>query len=144
MVWSNKRLPRQSGFTLLEVIIALFLFAIGILGVAAMQVRAIQGNSSGMRLTEATAQAQDILETVMAEPYANFIVAAPPTTTTTTVGPYTITRNINTMPGASAFTFNDAIWVTVIVTWNEAAGNTRNTQISFIKSLNLETSYEPL
>ncbi len=144
MVWSNTRLPRHSGFTLLEVIIALFLFAIGILGVAAMQVRAIQGNSSGMRLTEATAQAQEILETVMAEPYANFIVAAPPTTTTTTVGPYTITRDINAMPVGSPFTSNDAIWVTATVTWREAAGNTRNTQISFIKSLNLETSYEEL
>ena len=147
-MYSFEKIPSlQRGFTLLEVIIALFIFALGILGVAAMQLRAIQGNSSGMRLTEATAQAQDLIETVMAEPYANFIPpisAAPPTTTTTTVGQYTVTRNIATMPGASSFTQDDAIWVTVSVNWTEAGGLARNTQMSFIKSRSLETSYAPL
>ena len=141
---SKMKIKQQSGFTLLEVIIALFIFTLGILGVAAMQLRAIQGNSSGMRLTEATAQAQDILENVMQEPYASFIAAAPPTSTVTTVGPYTITRNIAAMPGVSTFTFNDAIWVTVVVAWTEAGGYARQTQMSFIKSKNLETSYEPI
>lgn len=142
----------HQGFTLLEVIIALFVFTLGILGVAAMQLRSIHGNASGMRLTEATAQAQDIIETIMQEPYISFITPVPPSpnpaplgtpiTTTTTVGQYTVTRNIAVIPGAISFTANDAILVTVNVAWTEAGANGRNTQISFIKSRNMETSYE--
>lgn len=141
MLCSNNRLTRQCGFTLLEVIIALFLFAIGILGVAAMQARAIQGNSSGMRLTEATNQAQIFLETVMAEPFANLICPSDPPAIT--VGQYTIDPVITEINPAT-MSCASAMLITVNVSWSEAGGRVRNTQVSYIKSLNLETSYESL
>jgi type IV pilus modification protein PilV len=141
MVCSNKRLPQQSGFTLLEVIIALFVFAIGILGVAAMQVRAIQGNSSGMRLTEATNQAQTFLETILAAPFAS--LACPSDPPATTVGQYTIDPVITEI-NPLAMSCADAMLITVNVSWTEASGITRNTRVSYIKSSNLETSYESL
>lgn len=59
----------QDGFTLIEVIIAIFILTIGILGAAAMQVSSIDGNSTANRLTEAATWGGDQLETLMALPY---------------------------------------------------------------------------
>jgi len=50
------------GFTLLEVLVAIVIFAIGFLAVASMQVSAIHGNSFGNEVTQATFLAQDKLE----------------------------------------------------------------------------------
>ena len=42
----------EAGFTLVEVIIAIFLLAVGILGMASMQVMALQGNSFAGNISE--------------------------------------------------------------------------------------------
>ena len=55
----------QKGFTLIEILIAITVFAIGILGVAAMQLGAIKGNSYSSHLTEATTLAQNKMEELM-------------------------------------------------------------------------------
>ena len=54
---TNKR-----GFTLLEILIAVSIFAIGVLAVASMQISAIRGNRLGNEVTQATLLAQDKLE----------------------------------------------------------------------------------
>ena len=59
----------QNGFTLIEVIIAIFILTIGILGAAAMQVASIDGNSKANKLTEAATWGGNELETLMALPY---------------------------------------------------------------------------
>lgn len=55
---------QSSGFTLVEVLIALFVFSIGILGVGAMQLRAMQGNSHARQVSEMTNVAADQIETI--------------------------------------------------------------------------------
>ncbi|ORJ59146.1 hypothetical protein B5V00_11250 [Geothermobacter hydrogeniphilus] len=56
----------QYGFTLLEVLVALTIFAIGLLGVAGLQLRAISfNNGSNIRTTLGTT-AQSVMEGVMA------------------------------------------------------------------------------
>ncbi|MCD6188228.1 MAG: prepilin-type N-terminal cleavage/methylation domain-containing protein [Desulfuromusa sp.] len=62
----------QSGFTLLEIIIALFVFSIGILGVSAMQLTSLKGNSKAARITEASNVAADQIEKIMGLPYGTF------------------------------------------------------------------------
>lgn len=59
----------QNGFTIIEIMIAMAVLAIGILGVAKMQLSAVKGNSSACGLTEATIIAQDKMEELMALAY---------------------------------------------------------------------------
>ena len=59
----------QNGFTLIEVLIALFVFAVGILGLALMQLSAISGNSVANRVTEASVLASDQIERIMTWSY---------------------------------------------------------------------------
>jgi type IV pilus assembly protein PilV len=60
---------KDEGFTLIEVLIAISIFAIGLLAVAAMQTSAIQGNFSAGRLTEVNTWGMDKLEELMGLPY---------------------------------------------------------------------------
>lgn len=59
----------QNGFTLIEVLCALLVLAIGILGVAVLQNISIEGNSNAIRLTTAATWGGDAIETLMARPY---------------------------------------------------------------------------
>lgn len=61
----------NAGYSLLEVLIALAILAVGILGVATMQVSAIQGNSKGRQVSEATRVAEGLMEVLLARPYAD-------------------------------------------------------------------------
>jgi type IV pilus assembly protein PilV len=60
---------KDEGFTLIEVLIAISIFAIGLLAVAAMQTSAIRGNFSAGRLTEVNTWGMDKLEELMGLPY---------------------------------------------------------------------------
>lgn len=52
----------KNGFTLIEVMIAILILAIGVLAVAKMQISAIKGNSDANGFTEATGFAQNKME----------------------------------------------------------------------------------
>ena len=60
-----KGIPRIAGFTLLEVLVALFIFAIGMLAVASMQAQSIKGNTFSDLLTVATTLAEGKMEELM-------------------------------------------------------------------------------
>ena len=59
----------NKGFTLIEVLITLAIFSIGILAVAAMQMTSTKGNASSRRITEATALAETQIERLIQLPY---------------------------------------------------------------------------
>ena len=67
----RRMLNGQSGFTLIEVLIAVSILTIGLLAVASMQVSAIRGNDFSSNVTEATVLAQDKLELLSTLPYAH-------------------------------------------------------------------------
>jgi type IV pilus assembly protein PilV len=57
----------ETGFSLLEVLVAISIFSIGLLAVATMQVTAIQGNRLSHEVTQATRLAEMQIETLKAE-----------------------------------------------------------------------------
>jgi len=59
----------QSGFTILEVMIAISILAIGLLAVFSGQHMAIRGNDRASHLTEGMTLAQDKMEELLASPY---------------------------------------------------------------------------
>jgi prepilin-type N-terminal cleavage/methylation domain-containing protein len=73
---SMKRVKKQGGFTLIEVLIALTIFAVGLLAMAAMQTSAIRMNSTAGHLTEISSWSMDRLETLMGLPYTDPQLAA--------------------------------------------------------------------
>ena len=66
----------SKGFTLMEVLIGLAIFSIGILGVAAMQISATNGNSLAGRITSNMTWAFDRVEELMALPYTDAALSA--------------------------------------------------------------------
>ncbi|MDN3557131.1 type IV pilus modification protein PilV [Halomonas maura] len=71
------KLP-QLGFTLIEVLIAVLVVAVGVLGLAAMELKGLQSSGVAYQRTLATAAAQDGVERLWAELWSdNTICPAP-------------------------------------------------------------------
>lgn len=58
----NTRAPRASGFSLIEVLIAMFVLAIGILGAGAMQTVGLQGSMAANTRSQAVFIAGDVVD----------------------------------------------------------------------------------
>jgi prepilin-type N-terminal cleavage/methylation domain-containing protein len=86
------------GFTLIEVLIAMAIFAIGILAVTTMQMRSINQNASARMQTEATNLAADWMEQLMALPYDDPWLDEASSPYEIQNGPYTIQCTIEEDP----------------------------------------------
>ena len=84
---------KERGFSLIEVLIALSILAVGLLAIASMQIRAIQVNGSAGSMTEGTAYAQGKMEELLALPYDDTTNANDPLDDTTAIGTVT-TRSV--------------------------------------------------
>ena len=114
---------RQSGFTILEVMIAISILAIGLLAVFSGQTMAIQRNNTANRLTEAMTLAQDKAEELLALPYDDVDATGSPVTDP---GGYTINWTVDD----TVFTHGKLITVTVT-----GQGLTKPPQLNCIKTL---------
>ena len=135
---SWKRPRSRGGFTLLEVLLALSILAFGLLGLAAMQLYAMQGRSSGRHSTFAATLAQTQMDELQRRNW---------TTVTDTGGAWVsqVRNNIvqdGTNQVEQAYTLNwritdDVVGVTrlldVRVTWTEEGGADRAYSISSIR-----------
>ena len=102
---------KEQGFTLVEVLIALTIFAIGILAIASMQMWGLRGNSSAMYHTEAATFAADRIETLMTVDYADL---ADGSETQGDSNEYTISWTVSTDNP-----INNTATITVDVQWND-------------------------
>lgn len=116
-----------SGFTLLEVIIAVSILALGLLAVAAMQASAIRATVLAYKTTEATKRAQDRMELLMSLPYGDSRLSAGRHSDTSFSPDYSITWNVE--EGKPVKNMKN---VTVTVSWRER-GITRRTVLACLK-----------
>jgi type IV pilus assembly protein PilV len=66
-----KRIADSSGFTLIEVMIAILVIVVGLLGVAGVATMVINGNTLAKEMTVATTLAQDKIEELKNTSYPN-------------------------------------------------------------------------
>jgi type II secretion system protein I len=69
-------LRKSAGFTLLEILIALIIFSIGLLALTSLTVTATRTGSYGGRMTEAVTFAQDKLEELKTNSWDNIVSGA--------------------------------------------------------------------
>ncbi|MCD6332035.1 MAG: prepilin-type N-terminal cleavage/methylation domain-containing protein [Bacteroidales bacterium] len=117
---SNPSAIGEKGFTLIEVMIAMGVFAIGILAVASMQITASQGNRSARLQTEAVTRASECMENLVNQGYSDI------TDGSDTQGEINLSWTV-----ADDTPITDIRTVTVTATWNDRGG-TRNADFSYI------------
>jgi len=124
--------PCETGFTLIEVLMAMAIFAIGILAVGSMQIAAMNGGASARRSTDAATIAQDQIEKIIAGDYDD--LAAPADAVVN--GRYSLNWAVaeDDLNGDGN---NDAKNVTVTVTWPDKGGD-RSFNLDFTKVLNIK------
>lgn len=121
----------DDGFTMIEILIAISIFAVGILAVATMQTTAINGNSSARKHTEASICLSDQVETLMALTYKDALLDdAVDHTADAGQGHITYTT------GWDVAVQPDYKVVTVTVNWRDR-GVDRSKALSFIKPQDL-------
>ena len=126
----------EKGFTLGEVLVAMVVFSVALLGLARMQIGAIQVNTIASRLTQGTTLAQDRVEQLMALPYNDPTLADTTAkgtfTSYTDPNPpqgYTIRWDVDTdVPSTGIKTIN------IFVTWKNKASQTKTFSLSVQKS----------
>jgi len=90
---SDKKFNNK-GFTLIEILMALAVFSIGILGVASMQILSVNYNGYARRTTEATTIVTELIERTMTLPYDANDLDPANNPRQVTAGIYTVTWNV--------------------------------------------------
>ena len=116
------RIKNQTGFTLLEVLVAGAILTIGLLGIAAMMTSAMRANSNSRRMTTATNLAQQRIEEMKNIPFENlFKTSATNSNNSSNVAPVNILgvapvdNGVNPSPCTATYPCgdikaNDLIW----------------------------------
>ena len=110
----RKRVFNEGGFSLLETIIAMGILAVGLLGMATLQLIAIRGNGSAIKRTEAVAYVQQQIEDYTATPWNDIPVG---TFTSSSNGLTRTTQVEKDVP------LNDIKRITIVVSWTDVTSH---------------------
>lgn len=108
----RRRLP---GFSLLELLVAVVIVAIGTLGVARLQLHSAQNNRAALQRSVAAMLAEDVLERLHANPSAAYAIGLgdPPPAYVDCLG--------QTCDRAQLAAFDLAVWKCALGSWHDAA-----------------------
>lgn len=129
----------QEGTTLIEVLVALLILTVGLLGAAAFQLNALKYTDSARMTSQASFIAYDMMDRIRANSGADY-TGTPPTAPNLSVARdqdlYDFTTNIVTALGATAtgtVTLNNKREHTIAITWDDSrAANVADTRRSFV------------
>jgi len=127
---------KQTGFSLLEVLISIVVLAIGLLGLAALQTTSLKNNHSAQYRTTATVLSYDIIDRMRLNQTADYslTLAATPSGATlkdTDLLAWTTSLSNELPAGDGAIAINGDI-VTVTVQWDDSRGSQGSNTQSFI------------
>ncbi|MDB6446772.1 MULTISPECIES: type IV pilus modification protein PilV [unclassified Pseudomonas] len=122
----------QEGMTLIEVLVAMLILGIGLLGAAMIQLNALKYTDSSRMTSQASFIAYDMLDRIRANAGADYTVT-PPTSPNLNVARdqdlYDFKTNITSFGGATAtgtIALNQRVY-TITISWDDArAANTSN------------------
>ncbi len=117
----------QSGFNLIEVMVALGILAFGILAIASMQETSLLGTSRAYSLTDGTTVAMDQIERLTSMAFTN------PDLNEGSHGPVT-TGRFETAWEVDHYATDRIKKITLTVTWREAGGAQKSTTLTSIKN----------
>ncbi len=124
------------GFTLIEVVIAISIFAIGFLAVAALQISASKSSRRALEVTEATAIASDQMERLMSLSFDDGELVTG-TTHSNNQGKYNVQWGVTFSDAIiTGTTTLDAKTINLNVSWNRVlsgGSSQRSVNIDFIK-----------
>ncbi|MFJ2692663.1 type IV pilus modification protein PilV [Pseudomonas sp. NPDC087336] len=133
--WSKRA---QEGMTLIEVLVALLILGVGLLGAAAVQLNALKYTDSARMTSQASFIAYDMLDRIRANAAADYTVT-PPTSGNLNVARdqdlYDFTHNIVNFGGVTAtgtISLNQRVY-TITINWDDSrAANSANSRRSFV------------
>lgn len=133
--WDN---GAQEGMTLIEVLVALLILTVGLLGAAAIQLNALKYTDSSRMTSQASFIAYDMMDRIRANSGADYTVT-PPTSGNLSIARdqdlYDFTNNIVNFGGASAtgsVALNQRVY-TITITWDDSrAAKVANSRRSFV------------
>jgi type IV pilus assembly protein PilV len=112
------RIRNNKGFTLIEIMVAIFILVVALLGVAAVTVSVINGNAFSKDITSATTLAQDKIEELKDTAYDSIVSGSD-------------TSSIYTRTWTVTSPITDSKTIVVVVSWSRG-GNTRNVTLRSI------------
>jgi len=111
----NDSIKSTRGFSLIEILIAIVILSVSLLALAALMVTTTQNNSFGAHMSEATTFAQDMLEWLRVNPWANVVSGADRKT-----GSTGINYDRSWVVSPNPISPNDTLrTVTITVKWND-------------------------
>ncbi|WP_295467940.1 type IV pilus modification protein PilV [uncultured Pseudomonas sp.] len=134
---------RQNGATLIEVLVAMLILAIGLLGLAGLQTISVQSNQGAYFRSQATILANDIVDRMRANRVAalanrsSYSVSFPTSNGNNTIAGTVAQQDVNgwlnalalTLPqGTGSLSLDNTNNVTVIVCWNDRRAAIKSAQ----------------